>query len=223
MGGQGGEAARSGRAQRAPGRGGEGRQSRPALTAVGLSPALEGAIRARLAEPDLDVVVAGPGRQAVGRVLDLTQSEWEAAVSGARAAFRAAQQAAVAWEAAGVPGRIVFVVSTTALRPVHGAALDATAGGFLTTIGQVGAVELGAKGITVNAVAHGWIEGEDPDGLVEGIPVGRLARPEEIADAVAFLASESASYVNGTLLAVDGGFWITKTAGGSPLVEPRDR
>lgn len=193
------------------------------LKTAGLSPALEGAIRGRLAEPELDVVVAGPGRQAVGRVLDLTQSEWETAVRGARTAFREAQRAAAAWEAAGAPGRIVFVVSTSSLRPVHGAALDATAGGFLATIGQVGAVELGAKGITVNAVAHGWIEGEDPGGFVDGIPTGRLARPEEIAEAVAFLASEAASYVNGVLLPVDGGFWITKAAGGSPLVgEPSD-
>lgn len=189
-----------------------------ALTTIGLSPTLDAAVRARLAEPALEVVVAGPGRQATGRVLDLTQGQWEATVGGARRAFREAQQAAARWEAASVPGRIVFVVSTTALRPVHGAALDAAAGGFLTTIGQVGAVELGAKGITVNAVAHGWIEGEDPEAFVDGIPAGRLARAEEVAGAVAFLASEAASYVNGSVLAVDGGFWITKTAGGSPLV-----
>lgn len=191
-----------------------------ALTTVGLSPALDAAVRARLAEPDLDVVVAGPGRQAIGRVLDLTQAEWEATVAGARGAFLTAQRAAAGWAAAGVPGRIVFAVSTTGLRPVHGAALDAAAGGFLTTIGQVAAVELGARGITANAVAYGWIEGEDPDGFVDGIPAGRLARAEEVAEAVAFLASEAASYVNGAVLAVDGGFWITKTAGGSPLVTP---
>lgn len=215
---QSGEAAHSGRTQEAPGHGGGGRRSRPALTTVGLSPALDSAVRARLADPALDVVVAGPGRQATGRALDLTQVEWEATVAGARDAFLTAQRAAVGWAAAGVPGRIVFVVSTATERVVQGAALDAVAGGFLTTIGQVAAVELGTKGITVNAVAHGWIEGEDPDGLAEGVPAGRLARPEEIADAVAFLASEAASYVNGAVLAVDGGFWITKTAGGSPLV-----
>lgn len=202
------------------GRGGEGRRRRPVLTTAGLSPALEAAVRARLAEPALNVVVAGPGRQAVGRVLDLTQAGWEATVAGARNAFLTAQRAAAGWEAAGVPGRIVFAVSSASLRPVPGDVLDAIAGGFLTTIGQVGAIELGGKGITVNTVVHGWIEGEDPAGLVGGVPAGRLARADEIAAAVAFLASEAASYVNGAALAVDGGFWITKAAGGSPLVGP---
>ncbi|HVY62693.1 MAG TPA: SDR family oxidoreductase [Planctomycetota bacterium] len=174
-------------------------------------------MRARLGEPELDVVVAAPGRQPVGRVLDLGQEQWLAAVAGAKRAFREAQRLAAAWEEAGTPGRVVFVVSTASLRPLAGAALDAAAGGFLTTIGQVGAVELGAKGITVNTVAHGWLEGEDPDDLAGGVPTGRLARPEEIAEAVAFLASPAASYVNGAVLAVDGGFWITKSGGGSPL------
>lgn len=189
-----------------------------ALTVVGVSPGLEGALRARLGEPAVDVVVAGAGRQATGRFLDLDQEAWEAAVMGAKGAFQAAQLEAAGWEAAGTPGRIVFLVSTTSLRPVHGASLDAAAGGFLTTIGQVGAVELGGKGITVNTVAHGWLDGEDAEAFAGGVPVGRLARAEEVADAVAFLASEGAAYVNGAVLAVDGGFWITKTGGGSPLV-----
>ncbi len=189
-----------------------------ALTTVNLSPSLESAVRARLSEPALDVVVAAAGRQATGAFLDLTQDQWGGAVDGAKQSFREAQVAAARWESEGKPGRIVFLASTTTLRPVHGAALDAAAGAFLTTIGQVGAVELGAKGITVNTVVHGWIEGEDAPGFVDGIPAGRLAGAEEIADAIAFLASESASYVTGAVLAVDGGFWITKTAGGSPLL-----
>jgi NAD(P)-dependent dehydrogenase (short-subunit alcohol dehydrogenase family) len=188
------------------------------LTTVNLSRSLEPAVRARLGEPALDVVVAGAGRQATGPFLDLTQEQWAGAVADAKQAFREAQAAAAAWEAEGKAGRIVFLASTSTLRPVHGAALDAATGGFLTTIGQVGAVELGAKGITVNTVVHGWLDGEDPAGFVDGIPAGRLARAEEIADAVAFLASESASYVTGAVLTVDGGFWITKSPGGSPLL-----
>jgi NAD(P)-dependent dehydrogenase (short-subunit alcohol dehydrogenase family) len=189
-----------------------------ALTTVGLSGPLDAAVRARLGEPVLDVVVAGAGRQPAAHVLELDQRRWEAAVTAAKRGFLTAQRTAAVWETTGAPGRIVFVVSTAALRPVHGAVLDATAGGFLTTIGQVGAVELAGKGITVNTVVHGWLEGEDPDGFVEGIPVGRLVKAEEVAEAVGFLASEAAAAVNGAVLAVDGGAWITKTAGGSPLL-----
>jgi NAD(P)-dependent dehydrogenase (short-subunit alcohol dehydrogenase family) len=218
MGGQSGEAARSGRAGGAPGRGGEGRRSRPALTVRGLSPGLEHAVRARIGQPELDVVVAGAGRRPTGRFLELEQSQWDEAVAAAKSAFRAAQAAAAGWEAEGVQGRVVFAVSTASLRPVHGDALDATVGGFLTTIGQVGAVELGGKGITVNTVVHGRLEGEDAEGFVEGVPAGRLGNAGEVADAIAFLAAPSSGYVNGAVLAVDGGFWITKSAGGSPLL-----
>jgi NAD(P)-dependent dehydrogenase (short-subunit alcohol dehydrogenase family) len=187
------------------------------LTVLNLPDALERSVRAVLEGSELPVVVAGAGSQATGRFLDLSQEQWAASVAGAKSAFRTAQAAAAAWVEAGSPGRIVFVVSTASVRAVPGAVLDAAAGGFLTTIGQVGAVELGAAGITVNTVVHGWLEGADA-GFVDGVPAGRLGRPDEVASAIAFLASPAAAYVNGAVLAADGGFWITKTGGGSPLL-----
>ena len=188
----------------------------PAITIVGVPESIERELRARLAGNQLAVVIVGCGEQPTGPFLEISQETWQATIAALRSAFRTAQAAATELVGGGHPGRVVMLVPTASLRPVHGAALLATAGGFLTTIGQVGAAELGPAGVTVNVVAHGWLEGA-PAALIDGVPVGRLTRPADIAGAVSYLASEEAAYVNGAVLAVDGGFWITKTAGGSPF------
>lgn len=76
--------------------------------------------------------------------------------------------------------------------------------------------ELGKKGVTVNAVAPGFIAtdmvAKMPEdvlaGMVAKVPVGRLGKPEDIANAFCFLASEEAAYVNGAVLSVDGGMTV---------------
>jgi 3-oxoacyl-[acyl-carrier protein] reductase len=73
--------------------------------------------------------------------------------------------------------------------------------------------EYGSRGITVNAVCPGYIETDMTSSLPEKarerllseIPTGRLGSLEEVAAAIGFLVSESASYVNGAVLAIDGG------------------
>ncbi|MEH0154727.1 3-oxoacyl-ACP reductase FabG [Limibacter armeniacum] len=78
---------------------------------------------------------------------------------------------------------------------------------------KVWARELGRKGITCNAVAPGFIETEMtkqiPENVIDGIkakiPMGHMGKPEDIANAYLFLASDEAKYINGTVLSVDGG------------------
>jgi 3-oxoacyl-[acyl-carrier protein] reductase len=76
--------------------------------------------------------------------------------------------------------------------------------------------ELGRKGVTANAVAPGFISTDMvalmPENVLasmrEKVPLGRLGKPEEIANAFVFLASDEAAYVNGAVLSVDGGITI---------------
>jgi NAD(P)-dependent dehydrogenase (short-subunit alcohol dehydrogenase family) len=179
---------------------------------VGLPEPLAAAIADRVAG---EAVVVGPGEAATGRFLELEQEEWETAVAGIREAFVAARDAARRLAERGEPGRIVFVSSVAALRPVPGAALVATTGAFLHTLAQVAAAELAPHGITVNVVAPGFVGDER---FRDAIPAGRPPEPKDIAAACAFLTSAEAEYVTGAVLPVDGGFSITKSPGGSPLL-----
>jgi len=112
-------------------------------------------------------------------------------------------------------GRMVFMSSVSGLLAhPHHAPYAATKGG-LNQLLRVMAREWAPRGVTVNAVAPGYIETELTqaylakdgvrDGLTSLVPAGRLGQPQEIADAVTFLASDRAAFVTGQVLYVDGG------------------
>ncbi len=113
-------------------------------------------------------------------------------------------------------GRIVNVSSYTARTGVVGTGYYATAKTGLIGLTKITAAENAGKGITVNAVAPGYIKTammlkypeETLNSLIKKIPVGRLAEPEEIAEAVLFLADDKSGYVTGSVLDINGGIYF---------------
>jgi 3-oxoacyl-[acyl-carrier protein] reductase len=111
-------------------------------------------------------------------------------------------------------GRIVNVTSSTVREPVDNLALSNALRPGVVGWAKTLSRELAPQGITVNSIAPGRIDTERlrevyPDGPTEadlrGIPAGRLGRPREIGDLVAFLCSDRAAYITGSVIAVDGG------------------
>jgi 3-oxoacyl-[acyl-carrier protein] reductase len=112
-------------------------------------------------------------------------------------------------------GRIVNIASIAGLHPFHGQANYAAAKAGVIALTKVLAKELARRKITVNAVAPGVIQtpmlGEiKPEVMTEyekQIPLGRVGRPEDVANAVLFLASEESGYITGQILPITGGWF----------------
>ena len=161
----------------------------------------------------LDVLVNNAGITRDGLALRMKREDWDLVIgTNLSSAFHLSKAALRGMLREGW-GRVVNLSSVVALRGNVGQASYIASKAGLIGLTKALASEYAGKGVTVNAVAPGFIESDMTDGLsdelrqayLQQIPAGRFGQPEEVAAAVVFLASAAAAYVNGQTLTVDGG------------------
>lgn len=161
----------------------------------------------------LDILVNNAGITRDGLILRMSDEDFDAVITtNLRAAFRLCRAAARPMMR-GRWGRMINIGSVVGVMGNPGQANYAAAKAGLIGMTKSIGKELGGKGITANVVAPGFIGTDMTDALPEQLvkeavaklPLKRLGLPEEIANAVSFLASEKAAYITGHVLAVDGG------------------
>jgi 3-oxoacyl-[acyl-carrier protein] reductase len=169
--------------------------------------ALISAAEERLGGPLL-VLVNNAGVTADNLSPALSDDDWDRVVdTNLSAAFRLTRRALKPMMRARF-GRIVNVASISGLRANPGQANYSAAKAGLIGMTRTVAAEVARRGITVNAVAPGFIDTDmtaDVNGIAQHIPARRTGTPEEVAACVRFLVSADAGYVTGTTLTVDGG------------------
>lgn len=161
----------------------------------------------------IDILVNNAGMTRDNLVMRLKDEDWDevlnANLRGAFAAIRAASRGMMKKRS----GRIINMASVVGLIGNKGQANYSASKAGLIALTKSVAKELGSRNILVNAIAPGYIETEMTDAMTSEaktalnalIPLERLGKPEDIAAAVVFLASDQASYITGQVLVVDGG------------------
>ena len=161
----------------------------------------------------IDILVNNAGITRDGLLARMKEEDWDAVLSTNLKGVFLTTKAVAKLMMKQRAGRIVNMASVVGVTGNAGQAnySAAKAGviGFTKTIAR----ELASRGVTVNAVAPGFIDTDmtsvlsdkAKEAALTGIPLGRMGTPEDVADAVLFLASDQASYVTGQVLHVDGG------------------
>jgi 3-oxoacyl-[acyl-carrier protein] reductase len=161
----------------------------------------------------IDILVNNAGINQDTLILRMSEDDWDNVLAvNLRGAFLCTRFALRSMINQGW-GRIINISSLAGLTGNAGQSNYAAAKGGLIAFSKSLARELGPRGITVNAIAPGFIETEMTDvlpeeyrkAILERIPLGRYGQPSDIAELVAFLVSQQAGYITGQVISVDGG------------------
>ncbi len=172
------------------------------------------------------IAVTNAGGPSPGNFLDLREGQWRAAFDlTLMSAVHLAYQAVPHMRQAGW-GRIITITSISVKMPLDNLMLSNSIRMAVIGLTKSLSNEFAGEGITVNSVLPGWTLTERVQQLLEAwasrdgisveaaaatitrnIPTGRMGRPEELGDLVAFLASERAGFINGVSIQIDGGFY----------------
>lgn len=164
----------------------------------------------------INVLVNNAGITKDGLLMRMKDDDWASVIDTNLTSIYRMSKRAVRGMMKARFGRIINITSVVGQMGNAGqanyAASKAGAEGFTRSLAR----EIGSRGVTVNCVAPGFVETDMTEELderlissmLDAVPVGRMGQPHEIAAAVAFLASDDASYITGEVLAVNGGMYM---------------
>ncbi|MDY7575137.1 3-oxoacyl-ACP reductase FabG [Actimicrobium sp. CCI2.3] len=165
----------------------------------------------------LSILVNNAGITADQLALRMKEDEWDSVIATNLTAVGRLSRAVLRGMMKAKAGRIINITSVVGSAGNAGQMNYAAAKAGVAGMSRALAREIGSRNITVNCIAPGFIDTDMTKALAESqiaqltqqIPLGRLGQPEDIAAAVAFLASPQASYITGTTIHVNGGMYMS--------------
>ena len=163
----------------------------------------------------VDILVCNAGITKDGLLMTMKEDQWDNVIDTNLKSSFLFSKAVIRKMIKQRSGKIIFISSVVGFTGNPGQVNYVASKSALTGMAKSIAKEVGSRGITVNCVAPGFIQTpmthvlpqEQAQKLQEQIALGRLGNPEEVANAVAFLASDAASYITGTTIHVNGGMY----------------